>query len=170
MKSMSKALILVVLFLSSVGALIAGQHGMAAAAGQPTPSDDEVNAIARQLFCPVCENIPLEVCDTEACRQWRDLIRQQLAEGRTDDEIKRYFADHYGARVLSEPPASGFNWLAYLVPPAAFLMGIFVLTRAWRTWKDLAKETSENEPTVLASDGLDDPYLARLEEELQKRR
>ena len=53
-------------------------------AQEPTPSDDEVNAIAKQLYCPVCENTPLDVCPTEACRQWRELIRQQLS-----DEIGR---------------------------------------------------------------------------------
>jgi cytochrome c-type biogenesis protein CcmH len=33
-----------------------------------TPTDDEVNAIAKQLFCPVCENTPLDVCPTDASR------------------------------------------------------------------------------------------------------
>jgi len=49
-------------------------------AQQSTPSDDQVNAIARQLFCPICENIPLDVCPTQACHDWRELIRQMLAE------------------------------------------------------------------------------------------
>ena len=53
----------------------------AALAQQPTPSDDEVNAIAKQLFCPVCENTPLDVCPTQACAQWRELIREKLAAG-----------------------------------------------------------------------------------------
>ena len=37
-----------------------------------TPTDDEVNAIARQLYCPVCENTPLDVCPTDACKEWRE--------------------------------------------------------------------------------------------------
>jgi len=41
-------------------------------AQKPTPSDDEVNAIARQLFCPICQNIPLDVCPTQACADWRE--------------------------------------------------------------------------------------------------
>jgi len=86
-----------------------------ASAQQPTPSDDEVNAIARQLFCPVCQNTPLDVCPTQACQQWRDLIRQMLAEGKSADYIKQYFVVHYGARVLAEPPRTGFNWLIYVV-------------------------------------------------------
>lgn len=138
-------------------------------AQQPTPSDDEVNAIARQLFCPVCENTPLDVCPTQACSDWRELIRQMLAQGKTPDEIKQYFVDHYGARVLSEPPQSGLNWLVYIVPPVAFLIGVFLLFRAFRTWKRLSKEPEAGavagpEPHV------EDEYASRLEEELRKRK
>src|SRR5512135_1880760 len=105
-----------------------------AAAQAPTPSDDEVNRIAHQLYCPVCENTPLDVCPTEACRQWRDLIRQQLAQGWSEDRIKQYFVDQYGARVLAEPPATGLNWLVYVLPPLIILAGAFMLVRAMRSW------------------------------------
>lgn len=140
-----------------------------ASAQQPTPSDDEVNAIARQLFCPVCQNTPLDVCPTQACQQWRDLIRQMLAEGKSADDIKQYFVIHYGARVLSEPPRTGFNWLIYIVPPAAFLLGLYLLFRAYQAWKRIPKESvvgTEDGPASAA----DDPYIARVEEELSKRR
>src|SRR5262249_17757760 len=70
----------------------------------PTPSDDQVNKIAKQLYCPVCENTPLDVCPTEACHQWRELIRSMLADGKSEAEIKQYFVNYYGARVLNEPP------------------------------------------------------------------
>jgi cytochrome c-type biogenesis protein CcmH len=101
---------------------------------QDPASDDEVNAIAKQLYCPVCENTPLDVCPTEACRQWRELIREQLADGQTEEQIKQYFVDNYGARVLAEPPRSGLNWLVYLLPPAIILLGAFILFRALRAW------------------------------------
>jgi cytochrome c-type biogenesis protein CcmH len=138
-------------------------------AQQPTPSDDAVNAIARQLFCPVCENTPLDVCPTQACHDWRELIRQMLADGKTPDQIKQYFVDHYGARVLSEPPRTGLNWLVYVVPPAAFLVGVYLLFRAFRIWRRSGAEsvTSVNPGSNRVSD---DGYVARLEEELRKRR
>ena len=138
-----------------------------ASAQQPTPSDDEVNAIARQLYCPVCQNTPLDVCPTEACHQWRELIRQMLAEGKSETYIKQYFVDNYGARVLPAPPPTGFNWLIYVVPPVAFLAGVYLLFRAYRTWH-LAKDPAAGatpEPTPAA----DDEYVARLEDELRKR-
>jgi cytochrome c-type biogenesis protein CcmH len=154
---------------------------VAVSAQQPTPSDDEVNAIARQLYCPVCENTPLDVCPTTACHQWRELIRQMLAEGKSEAEIKQYFVDYYGARVLSEPPRTGINWLVYVVPPVAFLAGIYLLFRAFLTWKRLAKEPitgadhssalrSGTEPAEGSGIAADDEYIARLEEELKKRK
>ena len=84
------------------------------------PTDDDVNAVAKQLFCPVCENIPLDTCGTAACEQWRGIIREKLSEGWTEDQIKNYFVEQYGDRVLAEPPAQGFNWVVYLVPAGDF--------------------------------------------------
>ena len=74
-------------------------------AQDPEPSDDEVNAIAKQLYCPVCENIPLDVCPTQACEQWRATIRDKLAIGWNEQQIKNYFVDQYGDRVLATPPS-----------------------------------------------------------------
>ena len=86
------------------------------AQGQP-PTDNEVNAVAKQLYCPVCENTPLDVCPTQACAQWRDLIRLMLSQGKSEEEIKQYFVDNYGARVLNEPPRDGLE-LARVHRPA----------------------------------------------------
>jgi cytochrome c-type biogenesis protein CcmH len=170
--------LLVFFFLLFITALI---PAVTASAQQPTPSDDEVNAIARQLYCPVCENTPLDVCPTTACHQWRELIRQMLAEGKSETEIKQYFVDYYGARVLSEPPRTGINWLVYVVPPVAFIAGASLLFLAFRTWKRMAKEpmtaaddTSSSglghESAKGTGTAADDEYVARLEEELKKRK
>ena len=72
------------------------------------PTDDEVNAIAGKLYCPVCESTPLDVCPTEACKDWRELIRTMLSEGKTEADILEHFEAQYGARVLAEPPKKGF--------------------------------------------------------------
>ncbi len=134
--------------------------------GGEGPSDDEVNAIAEGLYCPVCENIPLDVCGTQACIQWRDTIREKLAAGWTEEEIKNYFVEQYGDRVLATPPARGLNLLVYVLPPVAILAGAFVLLRAFRSWRSAAPITPEASPTL---DDDQDPYIARLEEELKRR-
>jgi cytochrome c-type biogenesis protein CcmH len=132
-----------------------------------TPSDDDVNAIASQLYCPVCENTPLDVCPTEACRQWRELIRSQLADGWTENQIKQYFVENYGARVLGEPPRSGLNWAFYILPPVLILAGAFVLFRALRAWtKPSATEAAGSQ----AESPAQDEYISKFEEELRKRK
>lgn len=142
--------------------ILAGMWISPVSAQGSTPTDDEVNRIAKQLYCPVCESTPLDVCPTEACRQWRELIRTQLAEGRSEDEIKQYFVTQYGARVLSEPP----NRLAsYLVPAVAILLGVILLARGFQMWmKPSAVEVNPEDVEPV------DPYIARLEEELKKQK
>lgn len=136
-----------------------------------TPSDDEVNAIAKHLYCPVCENTPLDVCPTEACRQWRELIRDQLAEGKTEAEIKQYFVANYGARVLAEPPRTGFNWLMYIIPPVLILAGAVLLFNAFRTWtKPKSAEAGAGAEKEAETSSSDDEYVNRLEEELKNRK
>lgn len=131
----------------------------------PTPSDDQVNRVAKQLYCPVCESTPLDVCPTEACRQWRELIRTMLAEGKSEAEIKQYFVEHYGPQVLNEPP----NRLAsYLVPTVVILLGTFLLFRGFKIWLKPAAAT-EAEPKKRKGQPAQDPYVAKLEEELKKR-
>ncbi len=142
----------------------------AAAQDANPPSDDEVNAIAKQLFCPVCENTPLDVCPTEACKQWRELIRLKLSEGWTEDQIKQYFVEQYGARVLSEPPRQGWYWLIYIVPVVLLGLGVYILYRAYLSMR--APLTGEAEPVETATQAVvvsQDDYLRRVEEELKKR-
>ena len=136
----------------------------AVSAQGPTPTDDEVNRIAKQLYCPVCESTPLDACPTEACRQWRDLIRTMLAEGRSEEEIKQYFVEHYGVRVLAEPP----NRLAtYLIPAIAILLGAVLLFRGFHMWMKPSAPRAVTEPEQTSAP---DPYITRLEEELKKQK
>jgi cytochrome c-type biogenesis protein CcmH len=139
------------------------------AQGKTPPTADEINAVAKQLYCPVCENTPLDVCPTQACAQWRALIGQMLSEGKSEQEIKDYFVANYGARVLNEPPRTGLNWLAYLVPPIAILAGAFFLFRALQAWKKPATASPASGAALSESKGPGDDYIARLEEEVKKR-
>jgi cytochrome c-type biogenesis protein CcmH len=160
-RGFSIAVLLAILLL---GVLAFFQPRQVTLAQGGTPTDDEVNRIARQLYCPVCENTPLDVCPTEACRQWRELIRQMLAEGKSEAEIKQYFVEYYGARVLSEPPRQGFNWIVYVLPPLMILAGVVLLFRTLRGWVKPAA-VDEQEVEQLSAD----PLVRKLEEDLRRR-
>lgn len=136
---------------------------LTAEAQPPTPSDNQVNQVASELYCPVCENVPLDVCPTQACAQWRELIREKLAAGWSDAQIKQYFVTQYGDRVLATPPAHGLNWLVYMLPPVAILIGVGILAGVLRSWR------REPVPMSDAPAGAEDPYVRQMEEELQRR-
>ncbi|MGQ0600159.1 MAG: cytochrome c-type biogenesis protein [Anaerolineales bacterium] len=131
----------------------------------PAPSDNDVNRVAKQLYCPVCENIPLDVCPTQACAQWRETIREKLAQGWTDQQIRDYFAEQYGNRVLASPPASGLNVLVWVLPPLALAVGAFIL---WRFLRGRTRSVAAPSPAPSAPPT--NEYAARLEEELKQRR
>jgi len=155
------------LLLSLLSSLIIAGAAFAQEQTPLPPSDDDVNKIAQQMYCPVCENIPLDVCETKACEQWRELIREKLAAGWDEDRIKEYFVLQYGDRVLAEPPRRGLNWLVYILPPVFFLAGLYVLYRVFRRMRpdvQPARPQGEDLPEPK------DPYVARVEEALRERR
>jgi cytochrome c-type biogenesis protein CcmH len=147
-----------------------------AAAQEPTKSitDDEVNSVAKELFCPICENTPLDVCETQACADWRQVIRDKLSGGQSEEQIKDYFADQYGVRALAEPPAEGVTLLVWLVPliaiPAAFIIFALYLRNIRRS-APAPRPVVVSHPAVTepdASDPDEDPYAARIERELRE--
>lgn len=100
----------------------------AAAANEVTP--DEVNTVAREIWCPLCSGVRLDACELKACEQMKDVIAIKLSEGEDAASIKAYFVEQYGPQVLGEPPREGFNWLAWILPVVAVVIGGYFF---WRT-------------------------------------
>jgi len=146
--------------------ILAGTFASVVFAQEKFPTDDDVNKVAKQLYCPVCESTPLDVCPTEACRQWRDVIRTMLSEGKSEAEIKQYFVTQYGVRVLNVPPNP---WATYFIPGVVILIGAVLLFRGFQLWtkpRVAASASVKNEAQLVQQD----EYLAKMEAELKKRK
>lgn len=155
-----------ILSITMLIVVLAGAFASVVFAQAKVPTDDDVNRVAKQLYCPVCESTPLDVCPTEACRQWREVIRTMLTDGKSEAEIKQYFVTQYGVRVLNVPPNP---WATYFVPGVIILIGAGLLFRGFQLWKKPlatapASDTQEAQPVQ------QDEYLAKMEEELRKRK
>ena len=143
-----------------------------------TVTDDDVNAVAKDLFCPVCESTPLDVCPTQACADWRELIRQQLTDGSTPEEVQAYFARQYGDGVLANPPKSGFTLILWALPVVAVVLGGVFFSRYIRNLRasavDETDEAFEEDVMETAVPATAQPiaksdYKSRLEDELRNR-
>lgn len=125
-----RAVVVVVMVLSFGAAL----HGRA---GAQTVADERALHIERQLLCPQCTNLRLDVCETQICIDMRAVIRERIDQGQSDGQIIDYFTGRYGDRVLADVPREGFNlWLFAWVGGSLLLvaaLGGYVLLRLRRT-------------------------------------
>ncbi len=125
---------------------------------------DEVNTVARDLWCPLCGGrLRLDSCELKACAQMREVIEIKLAEGEDAESIRDYFLEQYGPQVLGEPPQQGFNWLAWILPVVAVAGGGVFL------WLRLQQMSRPLRPTAARIAGPEvDGRERRLDEELAR--
>jgi cytochrome c-type biogenesis protein CcmH len=132
---------------------------------QSGPADitaDEINIVARQLWCPLCGGrLRLDSCELKACAQMKEVIAIKLAEGEDAQSIRAYFLEQYGPQVLGEPPRQGFNWLAWILPVAAVVGGAVFL---WSRLLRMSRPLRQRPGTVASADT--DEHERRLDEEL----
>lgn len=130
-----------------------------------TVTADQVNEVARELWCPLCSGVRLDSCELKACEQMRQEIALKLEAGEDTESIKNYFLAQYGPQILGEPPRAGFNWLAWILPVVALVGGAaFLLVRGRRLFLRPALI-----PTPINSPPSDtDRHARQLEEELKR--
>lgn len=115
--------------------------GLASAQTLTPTQQTRANEIASQLRCLVCQNESLAVSSAKLAVQLRGLIRQQVAQGRSNQQIKQFMVQRYGIFVLLKPPISPLTALLYASPLLAFLIG------ALGFW--LAQQSSRRPPLPL---------------------
>jgi cytochrome c-type biogenesis protein CcmH len=139
-----------------------------------TISADQVNEIARELWCPLCSGVRLDSCELKACDQMKDEIAIKLAGGDGLPEIKTYFVAQYGPQVLGEPPREGFNLLAWILPFVVLIGGgVFLITRGRKIFRNNEQagstpESSEDSSAIDEDAPSEDPYARQLEDELKQ--
>lgn len=124
--------------------------------------DDPREQLFKELWCPICNGIRLDVCEQQVCAQMRALIDQELAAGKTPEQIKAQFIDLYGPVVLGEPPREGFNLIAWIVPVVLLIGGLATAVLISQRHKLRAIPLAASSAPSDAAD----PYLARVDREL----
>ena len=129
----------------------------------------DAQAIDRMLMCPVCPAQTIDQTEVPLAKQMRAQVRELLASGATRSETLNWFRERYGPGIVAEPPRSGINLIAWLVPGVVIVLalagGVFIL-RAMRRRPD---DDGAGSPAASASAGESDdlqPWLDAVDREL----
>jgi len=148
---------------SSVGQM-PGQAAPQDVYGKSIERDPEVEAIGRELRCPVCQGMPIGESPSETAQAMMKRVRELHAEGKTHQQILDYFVERYGEWVLLRPEARGFRLVVWLLPPVGLLLGLAAIFAYVRRNKGKPAEA----PVVAPVATTEDPYLKRVREGLEK--
>ena len=125
------------------------------AADPPRAADLEA-----ELVCPVCETT-LDQSDAPVAQRMKAFIRERIAAGDSEQQIKDALVAEFGEGVLATPGKSGFGLLAWLIPLVAIVAGAVVIGLLIRGWT-----RRRAAPTAAAP--LDPELERRLDEELAR--
>src|SRR6185295_2272031 len=119
----------------AVLALVLGAHLAQADVTDPTrdkPLPDpkmeaEARAFMRDIRCVVCQSQSIDESDAEIAAQLRNAIREQMAAGKSPDEIREFLVARYGDFVLLKPPFKASTLLLWVSPFVLVAIGIGVI-------------------------------------------
>jgi cytochrome c-type biogenesis protein CcmH len=79
-------------------------------------TEARARSLQRQLRCLVCQGESIDESGATLAADLRHLVRQQIADGKSDPEIKDYLVARYGDFVLMKPPLKPETYLLWLAP------------------------------------------------------
>lgn len=98
--------------------------------------------VESQYMCVTC-NIPLPEAESDQANSERRYIRQLIAAGKNEAQIRRAMVAQYTDKVLQLPPRSGFNLVAYIVPVVAVVVLVGALLLVLPRWRRRSVEVPD---------------------------
>jgi len=146
--------------LRALAAALAGVICIAAAADPadrlPDPAQEaRARSIFQDVRCLVCQNESIDDSEAELAHDLRQVVRQQVRQGRSDAEIKRYLTDRYGEFVLLTPAFSWVNLALWGGPFLVVVLGAGLLVGRLRNRSadaELSPEEAERVRRLSESD------------------
>jgi cytochrome c-type biogenesis protein CcmH len=107
--------------------------------------DKRVAALADELRCLVCQNQTLAESNAPLAVDLRNQIREQLAKGASEGEVREFMVARYGDFVLYKPPFKASTAALWLGPFILLALGLWVLRRVATRRRPAAPPLSETE-------------------------
>jgi cytochrome c-type biogenesis protein CcmH len=126
--------------------------GQASEVAHPDAAVEErLKGLAEELRCLVCQNQTIADSNAPLALDLRNQIRAQIAQGRSDSQIREYMVDRYGDFVLYRPPFKASTAILWAGPFALLLFGAgiaFAIMRRRGRARSVPREDSETRAEV----------------------
>jgi cytochrome c-type biogenesis protein CcmH/NrfF len=123
--------------------------------------------VERQVMCVTCK-IPLNVAQSTQADRERAYIRELIAQGYGEAQIKQALVAQYGQTVLALPPSNGFDLAVYVVPVAVLAVLVTLLALLLPRWRRRPPAPSLGAAGAPAAPRLSQADRARLDEDLSR--
>ncbi len=126
--------------------LIALFVAMVAPAALADPAQEaRAQALEREIRCVQCQNEPIAQSTADIARDMRDLVRERVAAGDSDAEIRSFFRTRYGDFVLFRPPFDSRTWILWGAPLVLLAGGLAAVLASQRRRRGEAGDLSPEE-------------------------
>lgn len=89
------------------------------------PADEaRARALANELRCLTCQNQTVDDSNSDFAITIRSIIREQITNGKSDDDILNYLRQRYGDYILFSPPFNRLTMVLWLAPVILLLLGL----------------------------------------------
>ena len=109
-------------------ALAAASALAQASEAQPTDRDSiaatRAVKLSEKLRCLVCQNQSIDESEADLARDLRLIVRERIAAGEDDAQVKAFLVERYGDFVLLDPPVKPKTWLLWFGPAAVLAMAM----------------------------------------------
>ena len=127
------------------------------AADPPSAADLEA-----ELVCPTCKTT-LDQSNAPVAQRMKHFIRERIAAGDSEEEIKDALVAQFGENVLATPSKSGFGLLAWLLPLGVLVVGAVGVALLVRGWSGRGGPPTADAPLDPALERRLDDELARFD-------
>jgi cytochrome c-type biogenesis protein CcmH len=128
-------------------ALIVAWPPLHAASTGDATFEKRVTHLTEELRCLVCQNQTLADSHADLAVDLKNQVREQLAQGRSDQQVLDYMVERYGDFVLYRPPVKGITWVLWFGPFLLLLGGLALL---WLKLREKQAPPEALSPTDLA--------------------
>jgi cytochrome c-type biogenesis protein CcmH len=123
-----------------------------------------VSLLGKQLRCAVCQGVAIIDSPASMAQAQLAKVRELVAEGKTDEEVRAYFVQRYGEWVLLEPSKDGLNAVLWVGPLALLGIGLLVIVMQRKSTTPGSVQTAPESPAQTS----EDPLLAQVRADLEK--